>query len=58
MKKKTIMKPIPIIDRVTILITRFSGIRLRRTRSWDIEDCSFACSLKFVDRAYCINKHG
>jgi len=44
-KKKTIMKPIPIIDMVIILITRFSGTRLRRTKSWGIEDFSFDCPL-------------
>ena len=44
-KKKTIMKQIPVIDMVLILITRFSGLRLRRTKSWGIEDFSFACAL-------------
>jgi hypothetical protein len=43
-KKKIVMKPIPIIDMVIILITRLSGIRLRRTKSWGIEDLSFDCS--------------
>jgi hypothetical protein len=42
-KKKTIMKQIPIIDMVIILITRFSGICLRRTKSWGIEDLTYAC---------------
>lgn len=44
-KKKTIMKPIPVLDMVIILITRLSGIRLRRTKSWGIEDFSFDCPL-------------
>ena len=35
---KTVMKPIPIIDMLIILIMRLSGIRLRRTKAWGIED--------------------
>ena len=35
---KTVMKPIPTIDMLIILIMRFSGIRLRRTKAWGIED--------------------
>jgi len=37
-KYKTVMKPIPVIDMLIILIMRFSGIRLRRTKYWGIED--------------------
>ena len=40
-KYKTVMKPIPIIDMLIILIMRFSGIRLRRTKCWGIEDIAF-----------------
>ena len=43
-KGKTIsaMIQIPIIDMLIILIMRFSGFFLRRTKSWGISDFSFA----------------
>jgi len=41
-KTKIVMKSIPIIDMLIILIMRFSGIRLRRTKCWGIED--IACN--------------
>ena len=40
-KTKIVMKPIPIIDMLIILIMRLSGIRLRRTKCWGIEDIAF-----------------
>ena len=40
-KKKIVMKPIPIIDLLIILLMRISGLRLRRTRCWGIEDIAF-----------------
>ena len=40
-ENKTVMKPIPTIDKLIILIMRFSGIRLRRTKAWGIEDIAF-----------------
>lgn len=39
--QKTVMKSIPIIDMIVILIMRFSGFFLRRTRSWGIVDVAF-----------------
>jgi transposase-like protein len=44
-KYKTVMKPIPTIDMLVILIMRLSGIRLRRTKAWGIED--FPLNLAF-----------
>ena len=40
-KDKVVMKPIPLIDMLIILIMRLSGIRLRRTKCWGIEDIAF-----------------
>ena len=40
-KLVTVMKPIPIIDRMVILIMRFSGYCLKRTPSWGIVDVAF-----------------
>ena len=40
-KRITVMKSIPIIDMIIILIMRFSGFCLRRTRSWGIVDVAF-----------------
>jgi len=40
-KQKTVMKSIPIIDMIVILIMRFSGFCLKRTRSWGIVDVTF-----------------
>lgn len=40
-KQKTVMKSIPIIDMIVILIMRFSGYCLKRTRSWGIVDVAF-----------------
>lgn len=37
----TVMQPIPIIDMIIILIMRFSGFCLKRTRSWGILDVAF-----------------
>ena len=40
-KKKTQMKPIPIIDMIFLLIMRCSGAHLRRTKHWGIQDIAF-----------------
>lgn len=40
-KKKTIMKPIPIIKMLYLLIKAVSGSHLRRTKSWGIQDVNF-----------------
>ena len=40
-KNKVVMKPIPFIDMLIILIMRLSGIRLRRTKCWGIEDIAY-----------------
>ena len=40
-KQITVMKSIPLIDMIVILIMRFSGYCLKRTRSWGIVDVAF-----------------
>lgn len=40
-EQKTVMKPIPIVDMIVILIMRFAGFCLKRTKSWGIVDFSF-----------------
>lgn len=40
-KRKIVMQSIPIIDTIIILIMRFSGFCLKRTRSWGIVDVTF-----------------
>lgn len=40
-KTKITMTPIPIIDMLIVLIMRFSGFCLRRTKSWGVRDISF-----------------
>lgn len=40
-KLVTVMKQIPVIDMIVILIMRFSGYCLKRTRSWGIVDVAF-----------------
>ena len=37
-KNKVVMKPIPLIDMLIFLLMRLSGVRLRRTKCWGIED--------------------
>ena len=41
-KLKTVMRPIPIIDMLFLLIMRFSGFHLRRTKNWGIQDIAFS----------------
>jgi hypothetical protein len=38
---KTVMRPIPIMDMIIILLMRFSGYCLKRTKSWGIKDVVF-----------------
>jgi ISXO2-like transposase domain len=40
-KKKTVMKPIPIIDMLILMIMRFSGKHLRRTQNWGFQVVEF-----------------
>ena len=38
---KTVMRPIPIMDMIILLLIRFSGYCLKRTKSWGIKDVVF-----------------
>ena len=40
-EQKTVMRPIPIVDMIVILIMRFAGFCLKRTRNWGVVDVSF-----------------
>lgn len=40
-KREIEMKPIPIVDMLFLLIMRFSGSHLRRTKNWGIQDIAF-----------------
>ena len=40
-KKKIQMKPIPFMDMLFLLIMRCSGVHLRRTKQWGIQDIAF-----------------
>jgi hypothetical protein len=39
---KIVMKPIPIVDMLLLLIMRFSGFHLRRTKHWGIQNIVFS----------------
>jgi hypothetical protein len=40
-EQKTVMRPIPIVDMIVILIMRFAGFCLKRTKTWGVVDVTF-----------------